>query len=72
MAEMIHTIYVDPKGKDWQVTGENPRQQFGIFESKESAIHNARELAKRFHGQMVVRSNLEQLEFAEDYASVER
>lgn len=72
MPEAIHTIFVDPDGDEWRVSGESPRQLFGTFKTKETAIENGRRLAKNFHGQMIVRAKAEALDFAEDYASVER
>ena len=72
MIKPIHVVYVDPDQDVWRVSGENPSQLFGTFSTKERAIENARDLAKQKHGQMIVRSKTQALEFAEDFASVER
>lgn len=72
MPQTIQVVYVDPGEDVWRVSGDNASQLFGTFPTKERAIDSARSLAKQKHGQLIVRSKTQALEFAEDYASVER
>ncbi len=71
MPTVIHLIYVDPIHGRWRVSGEERGQNLGTFADKESAIASARGFAKSLQGQMIVRTENQTVEFAEDYASVE-
>jgi len=72
MPSVIHLIYVDPIEHHWRITGEERGQSYGEFADKEQAIDSARQLAKAKQGQLIVRTADHRIEFAEDFASVER
>ncbi len=72
MQPVIHLVYVDPIQDAWRVSGETRNQLFGTFKTKEKAIVSGRRIAKKESGQMIVRNANGGVEFAEDYASVER
>jgi hypothetical protein len=72
MAAIIATIYVVPEAKGWVVHGEHPSEILGRYSLKDEAISAARCIATQKQGQLVVRRSDSSVEFAEDYASVER
>jgi hypothetical protein len=72
MERAIREVYVDPKHGRWRVSGENQGTSFSLFADKETAVSEGRRLAKSEHGQLIVRHANGTLEFAEDFASVER
>jgi hypothetical protein len=71
MTTVIHLIYVDPVEAGWRVSGEERGETWGTFPEKEAAVAAARALAKDMKGQLIVRTADQNVEFAEDYASVE-
>ena len=73
MSMIISVIYVVREvNGEWVVHGEHASEILGRFASKESAVETARGLAREKHGQLVVRRGENEVEFAEDFASVER
>lgn len=73
MAAVISTIYVVPETSGtWVIHGEHRHEELGRFATRDEAIAEARRLAQQHHGQLVVRTDANTVEFAEDYASVER
>jgi hypothetical protein len=71
--EALATIYVESAAHDhWIVCSEYPGELLGRFENKDMAIDAARKIARDRSAQMVVRRDENEIEFAEDYASVER
>ena len=72
MSMVISVIYVVHEADgNWVVHGEHASEILGRFASKEAAIETARGLAREKHGQQVVRRGENEVEFAEDFASVE-
>jgi len=69
---IIHSVFVDLDNSVWRVTGDQPGEQLGTFAAKEEALNVARAEAKKCRGQLVVRKANQIVEFAEDFASVER
>lgn len=73
MTPIIATIYVVPETSgNWVVHGEHPSEVLGRFPQKVEALDAARTIAHDKHGQLVVRRSDSSVEFAEDFASVER
>ncbi|HLX64368.1 MAG TPA: DUF2188 domain-containing protein [Planctomycetota bacterium] len=68
----VHQVFVDEINGHWRVSGEKDVTIFGSFDNKEHALDLGRRLAKKEHGQLIVRHPDETLEFAEDFASEER
>jgi len=72
MEKPIESIFVDPVNKAWRVSGRTPSKVFGTFHNKNEAVETGRQIAKKKHGQLIVHGPNRALDFAEDYASVER